>query len=120
MTGWWNPVGWLVGAFVAVVVIYTCVQIGIVAGKAVAQIAKSKRSKVPNKLKNGNKVKTPNSNPSEFQKNKGGTYTYKKTGWIFSNIIKEIVMTLNDKIWTGSSICERCTVFEMWRNKKKL
>lgn len=35
----------------------------------------------PSKLKDGDKVKTPDSHPNEFQKNKDGSYTHKKTGW---------------------------------------
>ena len=42
-----------------------------------------KKTKIPSKLKVGNKVKTPDSHPSEFQKNKDGTFTHKKTKWIF-------------------------------------
>ncbi len=80
---WWNPIGWVIGAIAAVVVVYTCVEIGIKAGKAISQIAKSKRTKIPSKLKKGDKVKTPTSHSSEFTKNKGGTFTHKKTGWKF-------------------------------------
>ena len=43
----------------------------------------NKKTKVPSKLKNGDKVKTPNTHPSEFKKNKDGTYTHKKSKWIF-------------------------------------
>ena len=46
-----------------------------------SNIVLSKKTKIPSKLKVGNKVKTPDSHPSEFQKNKDGTYTHKKTGW---------------------------------------
>ena len=35
----------------------------------------------PSKLKNGDKVKTPDSHPNEFKKNKDGSYTHNKTGW---------------------------------------
>lgn len=34
------------------------------------------------KDKNG-RVKTPNTHPNEFNKNKDGSYTHKKTGWKF-------------------------------------
>nr|WP_286174765.1 RHS repeat-associated core domain-containing protein [Harryflintia acetispora] len=37
----------------------------------------------PSKLKDGDKVKTPDSHPDEFNKNKDGTYTHDKTGWNF-------------------------------------
>ena len=43
----------------------------------------SKKTKVPSKLKDGDKVKTPDSHPGEFQKNKDGSYTHKKTKWTF-------------------------------------
>jgi len=37
----------------------------------------------PSKLKNGDKVKTPDTHPGEFQKNKDGSYTHTKSGWTF-------------------------------------
>ena len=43
----------------------------------------NKKTKVPSKLKDGDKVKTPDSHPGEFQKNKDGSYTHKKTKWTF-------------------------------------
>ena len=39
------------------------------------------KQKVPSKVKDGDKVKTPDSHPDEFQKNKDGSYTHKPTGW---------------------------------------
>ena len=39
------------------------------------------KTNIPSKLKNGDKVKTPDTNPNEFSKNKDGSYTHKKTGW---------------------------------------
>lgn len=43
----------------------------------------NKKTKVPSKLKEGDKAKTPDSHPGEFQKNKDGTYTHKKSKWTF-------------------------------------
>ncbi|MDR1156814.1 MAG: hypothetical protein LBK75_00690, partial [Oscillospiraceae bacterium] len=43
----------------------------------------AKKTAPPSKLKDGNKVKTPDTHPGEFQKNKDGSYTHKKTGWNF-------------------------------------
>ncbi len=79
----WNPVGWVIGIFVAAVVVVTCVAIGIQNGKAIPQKAKSKRTKIPSKLKKGKKVKTPSTDKSEFGKPKKGIYTHKKTKWKF-------------------------------------
>ena len=44
---------------------------------------KVKAPKPPAKLKNGDKVKTPDTHPDEFKKNKDGSYTHKKTKWTF-------------------------------------
>ena len=74
----WNPLGWIILGFVAVV---SCVAIGIRAGKAISQIKANKRTKIPSGIKTGNRVKTPKSHPGEFTKNKDGTYTHKKTKW---------------------------------------
>ena len=35
----------------------------------------------PSKLKDGDKVKTPDSHPGEWSKNKKGRYRHRKTGW---------------------------------------
>ena len=35
----------------------------------------------PSKLKDGEKVKTPDTHPDEWTKNKDGSYTHSKTGW---------------------------------------
>lgn len=78
---WWNPVGWIMWGIAAVVLIWTCVEIGIKAGKAVPQLSKGKRTKIPGKLKSGDKVKVPTTHGREFTKNKDDTYTHKKTGW---------------------------------------
>lgn len=37
---------------------------------------------------------------------------------IFADIIKEIVIALGGTILTGNCICERGTIFEIWRDKK--
>lgn len=44
---------------------------------------KTKDPTPPSKLKDGDKVKTPDSHPDEFKKNKDGSYEHKKTGWKF-------------------------------------
>ena len=44
---------------------------------------KAKSPSPPSKLKNGDKVKTPDTHPDEFKKNKDGSYTHKKTKWNF-------------------------------------
>ena len=44
----------------------------------------AKKLTPPSKLRNGDKVKTPDTHPEEFQKNKDGSYTHKKTGWTAS------------------------------------
>ncbi len=67
--------------FIAIVVVYTSIAIGIYLGKATSQIKTSKRTKIPGKIKSGNKVKTPVTHGGEFTKNKDGTYTHKKTKW---------------------------------------
>ena len=41
------------------------------------------KTKIPNKLKDGDKVKTPESHPDEFIKNSDGSYTHRKTKWVF-------------------------------------
>ncbi len=42
----------------------------------------SKRTPIPSKLKNGKKVKTPDTHKKEFSKN-GDKYNHKKTKWVF-------------------------------------
>ena len=44
------------------------------------QLKEKKRTKIPNKLKDGDKIKTPTDYGDEFTY-KNGTYTHKKTGW---------------------------------------
>ncbi len=44
---------------------------------------KAKSPAPPSKLKNGDKVKTPDTHPGEFTKKKDGSYEHKKTGWRF-------------------------------------
>ena len=44
---------------------------------------KAKDPTPPSKLKDGNKVKTPDTHPDEFKKKKDGSYEHKKTGWKF-------------------------------------
>lgn len=45
---------------------------------------KAKKPNPPSKLKNGDKVKTPDTHPEEFTKDKGSSsYTHKKTKWKF-------------------------------------
>lgn len=44
---------------------------------------KSKDPTPPSKLKDGDKVKTPDTHPDEFNKKKDGSYEHKKTGWKF-------------------------------------
>lgn len=40
------------------------------------------KTKVPSKLKDGEKVKTPDTHPDEFIKDNGSpSYTHKETGW---------------------------------------
>ena len=82
-TNFWNPVGWVLGALLAVAIVVTCVGIGIKAGQAIAQLSKNKRTKVPEKLKDKGKVKTPTSHPGEFTKKKDGTYEHNKSKWRF-------------------------------------
>ncbi len=69
---WWKPMimAIVIAAAVAIVV-------GLIA------IYFSKKTKIPNKLKSGKKVKTPKTHKGEFTKKKGGSYTHKKTGWEF-------------------------------------
>ena len=38
------------------------------------------KSKIPSKLKNGNKVKTPDTHKGEFKKKNSGSYSHDKTG----------------------------------------
>ena len=99
---WWNPIGWVIGAIAAVVLIYTCVEIGIRAGKAISQISKNKRTKIPSKLKSGSKVKTPTSHSSEFTKNKGAPIHIKKLDGSLENlktgIMEEIIGMLRLKM----------------------
>ena len=49
-------------------------------------ITLAKKTPIPSGLKDGGKVKTPDTHPGEFEKVKGqgGTYRHKDTGWIFS------------------------------------
>ena len=44
---------------------------------------KAKDPTPPSKLKDGDKVKTPDTHPDEFKKKKDGSYEHKKTGWKF-------------------------------------
>ena len=44
---------------------------------------KSKAPNPPSKLKNGDKVKTPDTHPDEFKKKSDGSYEHKKTKWNF-------------------------------------
>ncbi len=45
---------------------------------------RTKRTPPPSGLKdNKGRIKTPNTHPNEFNKNKDGSYTHKKTGWKF-------------------------------------
>ena len=44
-------------------------------------LSSKKSPSPPSKLKDGDKVKTPDSHPSDWSKNKDGSYTHKKTGW---------------------------------------
>ena len=44
---------------------------------------KAKAPTPPSKLKNGDKIKTPDTHSDEFKKNKDGSYTHKKTKWNF-------------------------------------
>ena len=44
---------------------------------------KTKAPSPPSKLKDGDKVKTPDSHPNEFKKNKDGSFTHEKSKWNF-------------------------------------
>ena len=45
------------------------------------KIARKAPPAPPSKLKDGEKVKTPDTHPDEWTKNKDGSYTHSKTGW---------------------------------------
>ncbi|MED3662990.1 DNRLRE domain-containing protein [Ureibacillus terrenus] len=49
-------------------------------GQKVRDYVFSKKTPIPSKLKNGDRVKTPDTHPGEWTK-KGDTYTHKKTKW---------------------------------------
>ena len=83
-TNWWNPVGWFAAAAAAIIcvyILYNCVSLGIKAGKAVAQLSKSKKTKIPEKLKKNGKVKTPDKYKNEFTDKGKGIFEHKKTKW---------------------------------------
>jgi hypothetical protein len=44
-------------------------------------LANNKIPEAPSKLKNGDKVKTPESHKNEWSRNRDGSYTHGKTGW---------------------------------------
>ena len=73
--------GWFIGTAVANEVSKAG---GITYAKDNAPAAPKKKPAPPSKLKDGDKVKTPESHPEEFTKNKDGSYTHKKTGWTAS------------------------------------
>ncbi len=99
-TNWWNPIGWAAGVILAVEVVVVVVVTVIAVEEVADAVDDSKKSKEndesdnsksknkgpepPSKLKDGDKVKTPDSHPKEFTKNKDGSYTHEKTGWTAS------------------------------------
>ena len=83
---WGASTWWLAGAdgplpigdmlVVGVTLFGATIDIGIHFAKG-----KAKDPEPPSKLKEGDKVKTPDSHPEEWSKNKDGSYTHNKTGW---------------------------------------
>lgn len=70
---WWKP--WAAGAIIIAAVAIVVTAVAVMYNKK----KKGKgKTKIPNKLKSGNKVKTPSYDGDEFNKNKDGSYTIKK------------------------------------------
>ena len=81
----WNPAGWVLIAGGAAVIVGSVVYLYYYDASS-KQVKLAKRTKIPNKLKNKKdreKIKTPDTDPGEFSKNKQGDYIHKKTGWKF-------------------------------------
>ena len=74
-TNWWNPIGWIAAGLIIVeaIIIITIAD----------NVSSAKKTAPPSKLKEGDKVKTPDTHPGEFTKNSDGSYTHDKTGWNF-------------------------------------
>jgi len=78
-------VGAIVGAGVTALGMSIAVSGGVAAVNntiALASTSGSNRGpQPPSKLKDGERVKTPESHPGEFKKNSDGSFTHDKTGW---------------------------------------
>lgn len=74
---WWKPL-------VAAALVVAAVALVVAAVTIIYNAKKEKgKTKIPSKLKSGNKVKTPTSHKGEFTEPKGGKYTHRKTKWKF-------------------------------------